>query len=62
MHQEIIRRWADQRITRATLWVFVKNERAVRFYEKLGWLPTGRRRQSSFAPHPTLAEYTMAIS
>ncbi|MEU0244923.1 GNAT family N-acetyltransferase [Streptomyces sp. NPDC006235] len=31
------RRWAEQRINEATLWVFEQNGRARRFYEKSGW-------------------------
>ncbi len=37
--------------------VFEENHRARRFYEKLGWTETGRRTQTSFAPHPVLLEY-----
>ena len=40
--------------------VFAENRRARRFYERLGWLPTGRESRSSFPPQPTLVEYTLA--
>jgi GNAT superfamily N-acetyltransferase len=29
--------WAEQRVNEATLWVFDRNERARRFYERSGW-------------------------
>jgi RimJ/RimL family protein N-acetyltransferase len=37
--------------------VFEANLRARRFYEKLGWQPTGRSSRTSFPPHPVLIEY-----
>ncbi|MBB2948924.1 RimJ/RimL family protein N-acetyltransferase [Actinoplanes lutulentus] len=43
------------------LHVFAANHRARRFYEKLGWQPTGRSRQTSFPPNPVLLEYRLAL-
>ncbi|WP_433833108.1 N-acetyltransferase family protein [Actinoplanes sp. CA-015351] len=43
------------------LHVFAANHRARRFYEKLGWQPTGRSRQTSFPPHPVLLEYNLTF-
>jgi RimJ/RimL family protein N-acetyltransferase len=40
-----------------TLRVFEENRRAVRFYEKHGWHPTGRKTRTTFPPHPLLLEY-----
>ena len=40
--------------------VFAENRRARRFYEKLGWLATGRESRTSFPPHPVLVEYALA--
>jgi RimJ/RimL family protein N-acetyltransferase len=37
--------------------VFEGNRRARRFYEKLGWTPTGRTSRTTFAPYPVLLEY-----
>lgn len=37
--------------------VFDENHRARRFYEKLGWAPTGVQTRTSYPPHPTLVEY-----
>lgn len=42
--------------------VFAENHRGRRFYEKLGWLPTGRESRTSFPPHPVLVEYTLPRS
>jgi RimJ/RimL family protein N-acetyltransferase len=39
--------------------VFEENGQARRFYERLGWIPTGRESRSPFAPHPVLVEYTL---
>jgi RimJ/RimL family protein N-acetyltransferase len=47
---------------RGRLWVFEANRRARRFYEKLGWRRTGRRRRSAFAPYPALLEYETTAS
>lgn len=40
-----------------TLRVFEENRRARRFYDKHGWLPTGRSSRTTFPPHPLLLEY-----
>jgi len=36
---------------------FEDNLRARRFYEKLGWQPTGERTRTTFPPHPVLVGY-----
>ncbi|GAB3535613.1 hypothetical protein GCM10027403_13570 [Arthrobacter tecti] len=41
----------------AWLRVFTGNGRGRRFYEKLGWRPTGERSPTSFPPHPELLRY-----
>jgi RimJ/RimL family protein N-acetyltransferase len=43
--------------THIRLRVFKANLRARRFYEKLGWRPTGRSTRTTFPPHPVLVEY-----
>lgn len=48
-----------QDVTRLRLRVFSENARARRFYEKLGWRPTGHESRSSFPPHPLLVEYAV---
>ena len=39
------------------LWCLRENHRARRFYERLGWRPTGREKPEPFVPHPVLLEY-----
>jgi RimJ/RimL family protein N-acetyltransferase len=46
---------------RVRLRVFEANGRARRFYEKLGWRPTGQTSRTSFEPHPLLLEYDRAL-
>jgi RimJ/RimL family protein N-acetyltransferase len=41
--------------------VFAENSRARRFYERLGWRPTGQQSVTSFAPYPTLLEYRLDL-
>ena len=40
----------------ARLWVLAENHRGRRFYEKLGWVETGGRSHSPFAPFPAMRE------
>lgn len=42
--------------------VFADNGRAIRFYEKHGWVPTGATSVSSFEPYPVLLEYALPHS
>jgi RimJ/RimL family protein N-acetyltransferase len=44
----------------ARLWVLAGNHRARRFYEKVGWRPTGRSVPDDFPPHPELMEYQLS--
>ncbi|WP_457254738.1 N-acetyltransferase family protein [Pedococcus sp. P5_B7] len=39
------------------LWCLRENHRARRFYERLGWRPTGREKPETFVPFPVLLEY-----
>jgi RimJ/RimL family protein N-acetyltransferase len=45
----------------ARLWVFTENERAARFYERLGWQRTGETRPTTFPPNPTLVAYRLDL-
>lgn len=56
-HDEVLARFRTVGVTRVRLRVYEENQRARRFYEKLGWKPTGRRTQASFPPHPVLLVY-----
>jgi GNAT superfamily N-acetyltransferase len=58
LHDELIATYPTE-TRRLRLWVFRGNDRARRFYERLGWRPTRRESRSSFPPHPVLVEYAM---
>jgi putative acetyltransferase len=60
-HDKLIERFADAGTTAARLRVFDENHRARRFYEKLGWRPTGQLSRTSFPPHPVLVEYELDL-
>ena len=42
------------------LWCLEENHRARRFYEGLGWRPTGNEKAETFIPYPILLEYGKA--
>jgi RimJ/RimL family protein N-acetyltransferase len=42
--------------------VFIDNNRAIRFYERLGWRRTGATRATAFAPNPKLAAYERTLN
>jgi RimJ/RimL family protein N-acetyltransferase len=46
-------------VVRIWLRVMADNHRGRRFWQKLGWRPTGGRSQSPFAPYPVLLEYEL---
>jgi RimJ/RimL family protein N-acetyltransferase len=58
---EGLRQNADRHDAYFWLRVFEENYRARRFYEKLGWMPTDIRTQSTFAPRPYLIEYRLNL-
>jgi RimJ/RimL family protein N-acetyltransferase len=58
MHDELVATYPPES-RRLTLWVFQGNDRARRFYERLGWRSTGRATRSSFSPNPVLVEYAI---
>jgi RimJ/RimL family protein N-acetyltransferase len=59
-HDDVMRRLTAAGVTRARLRVFEEDRRARRFYEKLGWRPSGQRSRTPFPPHPVLVEYAYA--
>ena len=61
LHEAVVRRLRAN-ADRISLHVFAENRRARRFYEKLGWSPTGAIRTSGFAPYPLLLEYALDIT
>jgi GNAT superfamily N-acetyltransferase len=46
---------------RALLWVLELNHRARALYDALGWVPTGRRQDCPWEPHPVELEYALAL-
>jgi GNAT superfamily N-acetyltransferase len=48
--------------SRARLWVLTANARGRRFYERTGWMPTGKVSRSQFVPHPEMLEYVRHLS
>jgi RimJ/RimL family protein N-acetyltransferase len=56
-HKQVVERLAAGSATSARLRVFEDNQRARRFYEKLGWRRTDRLSRTSFPPYPVLVEY-----
>jgi RimJ/RimL family protein N-acetyltransferase len=60
-HDAVLDRMRARGIERAWLRVFAGNERGRRFYERLGWRPTGDRTRSSFAPYPELLHYVRGL-
>lgn len=54
LHDEVLALLAAAGHERARLRVFTANGRGRRFYDKLGWQPTGEVSHSTFAPYPEL--------
>lgn len=60
-HDAVLARLRAQGVRRSWLTVFTANRRGRRFYEKLGWEPTGDRTTRSYPPHPELLRYELVI-
>lgn len=56
-HDAVLDRMGESGVQRAWLTVFTENWRGRRFYERLGWRPTGERTRSSYPPHAELLRY-----
>lgn len=61
-HDEVIEHFRRQGHPTAFLWVFEANRRAVRFYTARDWRATQERMRTTFAPHPVLRRYEIALS
>ena len=59
-HDRLVETYPTE-LDRLRLRVFEGNGRARRFYEKLGWQPTGARSRTSFPPNPVLLEYALDL-
>jgi RimJ/RimL family protein N-acetyltransferase len=60
-HDLAVAELARRGVRTARLWVFAANARGIRFYERLGWRPTGASRATTFPPHPTLLAYELEL-
>jgi GNAT superfamily N-acetyltransferase len=58
LHDALIATYPSD-LRRLSLRVFEQNDRARRFYERLGWTTTVRTIRSGFAPHPVLVELVL---
>ena len=61
-HDAVLDRMSSKGLTRAWLRVFTDNERGRRFYERLGWTPTGARSHSTFPPYAELLQYERELT
>lgn len=60
-HDAVLDRMRSRGVQGAWLRVFTGNGRGRRFYEKLGWHPTGERTHSSHPPHAELLRYERTL-
>ena len=62
LHDHVLDRLRASGSTQCHLWVLEHNDRARRFYERLGWRENGTVREVPFPPHPTDVGYTLSLS
>ena len=62
LHDEALDRLRQGGSTRCHLWVLEQNDRARRFYERLGWRQNGDTRVVPFPPHPIDVGYTIELA
>ena len=56
-HDELLDVFRADGHERAWLRVMAENHRAIRFYERRGWVPDGETSHSPFAPYPVLLHH-----
>lgn len=61
VHDELVATIAADGHRTAWLRVFEENRRAIRFYEKRGWVRTDEVSWSLFAPHPVLRRFELDL-
>jgi GNAT superfamily N-acetyltransferase len=61
LHDEVLERLRVKGLPRCHLWVLEDNERARRFYERLGWRENGDTRVVPFPPNPIDVGYTIEL-
>jgi GNAT superfamily N-acetyltransferase len=57
LHDLALVRLRETNVEEARVWTLTENHRARAFYEKRGWILTGRTRVVPFPPHPVDVEY-----
>jgi GNAT superfamily N-acetyltransferase len=60
--EEATRAMARRGSPEASLWVLADNHRARRLYGRLGWTPTGDRREAPWPPHPVEIRYALSLT
>jgi GNAT superfamily N-acetyltransferase len=61
LHDDVLQRLRAAGSRHCHLWVLEHNDRARRFYERLGWRENGDTRVVPFPPSPTDVGYTIAL-
>jgi GNAT superfamily N-acetyltransferase len=61
LHDEVLARLRSGGSKRCHLWVLEHNDRARRFYKRLGWQENGETRVVPFPPHPIDVGYTIDL-
>lgn len=61
LHDEVLERQRAAGVQRCHLWVLERNDRARRFYERLGWAENGDTRVVPFPPHPLDVGYSIEL-
>lgn len=61
LHDEVLERQRTAGSQRCHLWVLERNDRARRFYERLGWTENGDTRVVPFPPHPLDVGYSIVF-
>jgi GNAT superfamily N-acetyltransferase len=61
LHDEVLDRLRSRDSARCHLWVLEHNDRARRFYERLGWRENGDTRVVPFPPNPIDVGYSIEL-
>ena len=61
LHDEVLQRQRAGGVERCHLWVLEHNDRARRFYERLGWAENGDTRVVPFPPNPIDVGYSIGL-
>jgi len=61
LHDDVLERLRAAGCERCHLWVLEHNDRARRFYERLGWAENGTSRVVPFPPKPIDVGYSIAL-